>query len=239
MHRFEKRMPLAAFDVQELDPIHGRRERSFARMDKMVIFSIPNRVHIESLAVRRLHRHLADLEFILYHDQTGRSMSLIGRNTRSGVIECQWPPLTLGRDEAVDCFDGFAFEGFASQYGYGVQRPNETSASPTTSGSVEGRLYDYINRAAFTAAPAGTFGNTPRTLGSLRGPGEKNWDVSIFKNFTFKERFKAQFRAEALNAFNSPYFYSPQGNISNGSFGQINGQANFARQLQLAIRFTF
>jgi hypothetical protein len=73
----------------------------------------------------------------------------------------------------------------------------------------------------------------------LRGPGIKNWDVSIFKNFVFKERFKAQFRAEALNAFNTPYFYSPNPNISSGQFGQINGQANFSRQLQLAIRFTF
>ena len=126
-----------------------------------------------------------------------------------------------------------------SQYGYGVQRPNMTSTSPSTNGSVEQRLYDYINPAAFTAAPAATFGNTPRTLGSLRGPGIKNWDVSIFKNFSFKERFKAQFRAEALNAFNTPYFYSPNTNISSGQFGQINGQANFSRQLQLAIRFTF
>ena len=50
---------------------------------------------------------------------------------------------------------------------------------------------------------------------------------------------KAQFRAEALNAFNSPYFYSPNTNFSSGTFGQITGQANFSRQLQLAIRLTF
>ena len=42
-----------------------------------------------------------------------------------------------------------------SLYGYGAQRPNETSVSPSTSGSVEHRLYDYINPAAFTAAPQG------------------------------------------------------------------------------------
>ena len=124
-------------------------------------------------------------------------------------------------------------------YGYGAQRPNETSVSPGTSGSVEGRLYDYINPAAFTAAAQGTFGNTPRTLGSLRGPGQKNWDLSIFKNFTITERAKAQFRAEALNGFNSPLFHSPNTNISSGTFGQINSQDNFARQLQLAIRVTF
>ena len=105
-----------------------------------------------------------------------------------------------------------------SQYGYGVQRPNMTSTSPGDQREPRERLYDYINPAAFTVAPAATFGNTPRTLGSLRGPAEKNWDISIFKNFLFKERLKAQFRAEALNAFNTPYFYSPNTNISSGYF---------------------
>jgi hypothetical protein len=125
-----------------------------------------------------------------------------------------------------------------SAYGYGAQRPNETGTAPGTSGSVESRIYDYINPAAFSLAPQGTFGNTPRTVG-LRGPGEKNWDLSVFKNFDIRERVRAQFRAEALNAFNSPYFYSPNTNFSSGTFGQITGQANFARQLQLAIRLTF
>jgi hypothetical protein len=124
-------------------------------------------------------------------------------------------------------------------YGYGMQRPDTTSVSPGTSGSVEGRLYDYINPAAFTAAAQGAFGNTPRTLGSLRGPGQKNWDLSVFKNFYITERARAQFRAEALNAFNSPLFHSPNTNISSGTFGQINSQDNFSRQLQLAIRVTF
>ncbi len=128
---------------------------------------------------------------------------------------------------------------YNSIYGYGAQRPDTTSVAPGTSGSVESRLGDYINPGAFVAAPQGTFGNTPRTLGSLRGPGQKNWDLSVFKNFSITERAKAQFRAEALNAFNSPLFHSPNTNFSSGTFGQINSQDNFARQLQLAIRFTF
>ena len=61
-----------------------------------------------------------------------------------------------------------------SAYGYGVQRPNMTSTSPGTSGSLEQRLYNYINPAAFTKAPAATFGNTPRTSGEFTRshPGE-------------------------------------------------------------------
>ena len=113
-----------------------------------------------------------------------------------------------------------------------------TSTSPGTSGSVESRIYNYINPAAFTNAPAGTFGNTPRTI-DLRGPGQKNWDMSVFKSVALREGMRIQFRAEALNAFNSPLFRSPNTNISSGTFGQIESQANFSRQLQLALRFSF
>ena len=61
----------------------------------------------------------------------------------------------------------------------------------------------------------------------------------MFKNFLITERMKAQFRAEALNAFNSPLFHTPDTNLSDGTFGVINTMDNFSRQLQLAIRFTF
>jgi trimeric autotransporter adhesin len=77
-----------------------------------------------------------------------------------------------------------------SEYGYGIQRPNMTGTSPVTNGSLEQRLYNWINPAAFSVAPPATFGNTPRTLGSLRGPTLANWDASIFKNFQLKERLK-------------------------------------------------
>lgn len=125
-----------------------------------------------------------------------------------------------------------------SAYGYGAQRPNATGVSPSTSGSVESRIYNYINPAAFSIAPAATFGDVGRTI-SLRGPGQKNWDMSLFKTYSVKERFRAQFRFEALNAFNSPLFASPNTNLSSGSFGKINTQSNFSRQLQLALRFSF
>ncbi len=125
-----------------------------------------------------------------------------------------------------------------SQYGYGVQRPNATGIASGTSGSVESRLYDYINPAAFAVAAQGTFGNVGRTL-SLLGPGQKNWDLSVFKSVLIRERLNAQFRCEALNAFNSPLFSSPNTNFSAKNFGQVTSQANFSRQLQLALRFSF
>jgi len=127
---------------------------------------------------------------------------------------------------------------FNSAFGYDSQRPNATGVSPVTSGSLEARLNNYINPAAFSTAPEFTFGNISRTI-DMRGPGQVNWDMSLFKNFVIKERFKAQFRFEALNAMNTPLFYGPNVSFGSSQFGKITSQANFARQLEFALRFSF
>jgi hypothetical protein len=125
-----------------------------------------------------------------------------------------------------------------SVFGYASQRPNATGVSPVTSGSLEERLSSYINPAAFSTAPRGAFGNIARTL-DMRGPGQANWDLSLFKTFTIVERFKGQFRAETLNAFNTPMFAAPNTSLGSSSFGRITSQVNFARMLQLGIRLFF
>src|SRR5581483_3307651 len=45
-----------------------------------------------------------------------------------------------------------------------------------------------------------TFGDSGRN--SLRNPGYTNFNMSLFKNFKFNDRFAMQFRAEAFNVFN-------------------------------------
>jgi hypothetical protein len=127
---------------------------------------------------------------------------------------------------------------FNSAFGYASQRPNATGISPVTSGSLEQRLGGYINPAAFSTAPEFAFGNLGRTIG-MRGPGQANWDLSVFKNMAIKETLKAQFRCEALNALNTPLFYGPNVSFGSSTFGKITSQANFSRQLQLAIRLSF
>lgn len=130
---------------------------------------------------------------------------------------------------------------YNSLFGYDVQRPDATGVSPNTSGSLESRLSNYINPAAFTTAGPLTFGNVARTIG-MRGPGQANWDLSLFKDFTIGEKFNAQFRTALMNAFNTPLFNAPTTsyNSSNLSeFGVINSQANFSRMVELGLRFFF
>lgn len=57
-------------------------------------------------------------------------------------------------------------------------------------------------------------------LFQLRGPGQRNMDFSMYKNFKLTERFVLQFRYEAFNFFNTPWFNNP-GGISFSSPSQI------------------
>jgi hypothetical protein len=70
-----------------------------------------------------------------------------------------------------------------------------------------------------TPNASGSFGNIGRNI--FRDSGYKNVDFSIFKNFTYKERFGAQLRLEVFNLINRPIFANPWG-ASNGTSGGNN-----------------
>jgi hypothetical protein len=125
-----------------------------------------------------------------------------------------------------------------SAIGGSYQRPNATGLAVATTGSTDSRINDWLNASAFSTAPAYTFGDVSRFL-PVRGPGLFNWDVSLNKSFVVKERYKAQFRAEALNATNTVYFGNPTLSINSSTFGQITSQINNPRMIQLGIRVNF
>ena len=63
------------------------------------------------------------------------------------------------------------------------------------------------------------FGNIPRN--SFRGPGYFDTDLSIYKAFKVKERLTFTLGANAYNVLNHPNFANPDGNLADGTFGQI------------------
>jgi len=127
-----------------------------------------------------------------------------------------------------------------SSLGNGAMRPTIVpGVNPCKSGSPEGRLTNYFNVAAFSITPQFGYGNQPRTS-NCYGPGYVNSDLSLNKNFNITEKIHAEFRAEALNAFNTPQFNGPALNISTpASAGQITGTLGFPRLVQLGGRLTF
>src|SRR5215813_6091204 len=80
-------------------------------------------------------------------------------------------------------------------------------------------------------------GSAPRNF--LDGPGYKNVDLAVFRNFAVTERFKLEFRAEASNVLNIVNLNNPSGTtVGTTNFGQIT-TANNMRQLQLGLRLTY
>jgi hypothetical protein len=117
------------------------------------------------------------------------------------------------------------------------QRPNLVpGVDPMTSGSQEERAVNgWINPDAFTAAPAFTFGNVPRTNPAWRGPGQRTTDIAISKTVSISGK-TLSFRADILNVFDDPLFNGPNTAFGNSSFGQITSVGGFARSAQFQIR---
>lgn len=95
----------------------------------------------------------------------------------------------------------------------------------------------WFDPAAFTTPALYTFGNSGRNI--LYGPGRVNFDLSLFKEFLFRDTVKLQFRAEAFNAFNTPQFGLPNASIGNRLAGVISSVVGNPRQMQLALRLEF
>jgi hypothetical protein len=93
----------------------------------------------------------------------------------------------------------------------GVQACAAVAPDPTTLAT--GGCY-VVGNSVLVPPKAGTSGTMGRNI--FRDSGFKNWDLSVFKTFTFKERFGAQFRFEVFNLLNHPLIANPYG-ASNGS----------------------
>jgi carboxypeptidase family protein len=95
----------------------------------------------------------------------------------------------------------------------------------------------FFDPSSFVDAPPGQIGNAPRTI--CCGPGIANFDLAVHKLFAVREGTNLEFRTEFFNALNHTQFFSPDGNITDGTtFGQVS-RARDPRLIQLAMRLTF
>jgi hypothetical protein len=115
----------------------------------------------------------------------------------------------------------------------------------------------YMKGSSVLLPPAsGTYGNAGRNI--FRNTPFKTWDFSILKNWKFKERMSAQFRAEFFNVLNHPVFGGVDaGHLANNdpsvgsnTFGQTTATADLAagnpvmgsgsnRVIQLGLKLAF
>jgi hypothetical protein len=104
----------------------------------------------------------------------------------------------------------------------------------------------WFSTASF-AQPVGTvFGNLGRNI--LSGPGLFDFNLSLFKDFKFNERWQFELRCDSFNLTNTPEFSNPGTDITSSTFGRVTGTLGSGtgvngtgggRALQLAAKLSF
>ena len=87
---------------------------------------------------------------------------------------------------------------------------------------------------------------------TFRGPFQVRFDMSLAKDFSFKERYRLRFEADAFNIFNQPDFDTPNNDVDffpyyegppsippQGSLGVIQHTIGSSRFLQLSLHLLF
>ena len=110
----------------------------------------------------------------------------------------------------------------------------------------------WFNIASFeTASAKQLLSNQIRTwplrFATIRRQRMNNMDLALIKQTRITEGHSIEFRAEALNAFNHPYFPSPNMTVTtaqsanHAGFGQISASNldNYPRRLQLTLKYVF
>ena len=91
------------------------------------------------------------------------------------------------------------------------------------------------------AVPTGDvyFGNAGRNI--LHGPAFGQLDLAAHKSFRFwSEASRLEYRLEAFNVLNATNYQTPDGNISDGTFGVFTASSLYpSRQVQMALRLAF
>lgn len=180
------------------------------------------------------HRFIGDVTWQLpfgkeqHFLQQGILSKIIGGFAVNTIVQAQSGfPLSISATNAS--LQGLAFNSL---------RPNIVGNYLVSSNSKANWIKQYFNAAAFAQPAPYTFGNAPRSLPNLRGPGYLTANLSLQRDFKFTEHAKLQIRAEAFNLFNRANFQAPGTILGGANFGVITATED-PRQFQLAARLYF
>ena len=113
-----------------------------------------------------------------------------------------------------------------------VQRPNQVMDNVYGDGTIG----NYLNPNAFEQPASGTYGNVGP--GTIKGPGDVNFNLGLTRLFRIQERHRVEIRAEAQNVLNTANFGNPSTALNSNTFGQINS-AGPGRIVQFAFKYLF
>jgi hypothetical protein len=182
----------------------------------------------------RTHRVVGNFGYLIPAFGFGLNKTALGKEMFSGWEVSGVTTLQSGSPYSITDSGGAVFYGTTgSRASYAA---GATLATAELSGSTESRLNEYFNTAAFVR-PGNYFGNVGRN--TMRGPFQRNVDLSVSKRFPIKERIAAEFRAEFFNVMNLVNFSSPNGSIASTSFGIITATEGNPRIVQFAMKVLF
>jgi trimeric autotransporter adhesin len=100
----------------------------------------------------------------------------------------------------------------------------------------DANVNEWFNPAAFTAPPAGQFGDARRN--SIIGPGQLSFDMSVTKTLLAKDTRALELRIGANNVFNRPQFTTIDTVLNSPTFGYVIG-AGAMRRVTMSARYRF
>jgi hypothetical protein len=108
--------------------------------------------------------------------------------------------------------------------------------------AIVGKVSEWYNPAAFLAPPSGSGFDGNLRRNPLSGPGITEWDYSMFKDTTLRERLRLQLRAEFFNLLNHSNYNTPNLVVFTPSgvsptAGIITSTSTTSRQIQFAAKF--
>lgn len=99
-------------------------------------------------------------------------------------------------------------------------------------------IFSAEERAKFSLPAAGEYGNIGRN--AFRFPWSFNLDASLIKRVRIREQINFEFRAEAFNLTNTPYFGFPAVTVTSpATLGRSLSTGTFARIIQLGAKVNF
>ena len=178
-----------------------------------------------------------------------RLLSVINKKLTTGWQILNITTLTSGSPFSV--YSGVQQTGFGAG---GADRPDQVSRPHfSTSRAVQEDYFGLgADNTSFFSIPtgiAGGIGPNSGRFGSLgrntfRGPGYKDFDISLIKDTSFGRRGKnelgiVQFRAEFFNVFNVVNFGLPSNVVLGSGFGVIGKTAGTSRQIQFSLKLIY
>jgi hypothetical protein len=218
------------------DPYNLRAERSLSTFDIPQVFQVS---YVYALPFGRGKKFGADMNKVLN--------AFVGGWQTNGIIR-----IDNGRPilPAVGIANPF-IPSFPTAGQLTAQRPNLNGKLTRSHNSLESTIQNpnssnapasyFTDPNALSVPDPYTLGTAPRTIGTVRQPGNRAVNLSLFKEFplsSIREGMRFEYRLEAFNAFNHPHFNDVDAAAGSPTFGQITSTvSNSQRQLQMALKF--